>query len=308
MIKYFGKAFKITNDNLILATPFILFLLLMSIYLGVLHNSSKELGVLILLLITTLLMFSAFLAGWFFMFKKALELDKKGILLPEEKAKASFGLIKEFPVGIGEYFFSFVGGVILYGLLIAIFSYATYRMGLHFIGKMDLTIFQLKEALTSPSAMKAIVSSLSKDQLIKLNLWNFLSLGSMALFSFITMIWPAQIIFKTKNPLFAFFKSIGFIFRNFFTAIILFVYLSLVNFVVSLVNTISTINPILYFVSLLIYFYFVVYVIVVVFLYYDANSNEQKQEQDKYTCACGGNCGTDCYGQEQPCDKNGEGD
>lgn len=295
MIKYFGKAFKVTNDNIILTTPLVLFLFLLSIYLGIAKNAPETIPAAILLLVTIWCMLGAFFAGWLFMTKKAIELDKQEFIIDEDKAKASFRLIKEFPVGIGEYFFSFLGGIILYIILVAILSFAAYEIGIHFIGKTGVNLLQLKEALDSPAAMKALISSLTHTQMIKLNAWNFLILSAMIVFSFITLFWCPQIVMKNKNPFIAFFQALSFTFKNFFSSVILFVYISFINTIVSLINAVSVINPILYFISMLIYFYFVVYVIVLIFLYYD-NENNLKEENNS-------NCGSDSIGENGICNQ-----
>ncbi len=272
MIKYFAKAFKITNENIILTTPLVLFLLLLSIYLEFVHNAPKNLSLAILLLIIILFMLSAFFGGWFFMIKKAIDLNKKEFPTDEEKAKASFGLIKEVPVGIGEYFFSFIGALILYVGLIALLAFIGYKIGMQFIGEVNLNPVELKMALASPKAMKALIASLSVEQLARLNVWNFLILTVTSVFSFITMFWGAQIIINNKNPFVSFFQALGFTFRNFLPALILFIYISVINFIVSLINAFSTIHPIVYFISMILYFYFIVYVVVLIFLYYDSEN------------------------------------
>lgn len=300
MIKYFTKAFRITNENIILATPLVLFLFLLSIYLGIAQNAPANIASAILLLITILFMLSAFSAGWFFMVKRAIDISKQEFIIDEDKAKASFSLIKEFPIGIGEYFFSFIGGLILYLILFTLLSFTAYQIGLHFIGKTGVDILQLKTALNSPAAMKALITSLSSEQLAKLSAWNFLFIAVMAISSFITMFWPAQIVSKTKNPIIALLKSIKFIFKNFFSSIILFIYFSLINFIVSLINAFSVINPIVYFISMLIYFYFVVYVVVLVFLYYDSENDKQIGEKIQNNS----HSGTDSIGEEQSGDSD----
>lgn len=309
MIKYFQKAFKITNENIILATPLVLFLFLLSIYLGVAQRVPSTLASAILLLVTILFMLSAFFAGWFFMVKKAVDLDKKEFIIEEDKAKASLALLKDIPVGIGEYFVSFIGAFLLYSVLFAIVFFISYQLGLHFIGKAGVTLVQLKSALESTAAMKALISALSADQLSKLNAWNFLVMGTMSVYSFITMFWAVEIVSKTKNPFLAFFKSIKFTFRNFLSALILFVYISLINFTVSLLNAFASINPIVYFISMLVYFYFVVYVVVLVFLYYDRENNKEITSREDNQCECNciqgdGDCGADGLRQDEAGDSN----
>lgn len=316
MIKYFTKAFKITNENIILTTPLVLFLFLLSIYLGIAKNAPETLLATVLLLVTILFMVSAFFSGWLFMVKQAVNLEKKEGLADEEKAKASLALLKEIPVGIGEYFLSFIGGLILYVGLIALMAFLGYQIGMHFIGKVGVNLMELKIALESPAAMKALVSSLSVEQLKKINEWNILFLSSMTLFSFITMFWGAQIVIKNKNPFVSFFQALGFTFRNIFPSIILFVYISLINFTVSLLNAVAGVNPILYFLSMLVYFYFVVYVVVLVFLYYDSENSDKliiivgkQQEQDDTTeDKSNSDSGSDSIGQDQSGDSQSQGD
>lgn len=307
MIKYFQKAFKITNENIILTTPLVFFLLLFSVYLGLSQNAPSNVLSEILLLITILFMISAFFAGWFFMVKKAIELDKQEFIIDEDKAKASFNLIKEVPLGIGEYFLSFIGALLLYVGLLLLLLFIGYQVGMHFIGNAGLSFDEIKTAMTSQETLKIFVESLSKEQLAKLNLWNFLFMGVMGVYYFITMFWPAQIVLKTKNPLIAFFKSLKFTFKNFLSAVILFVYISIINFMISLIVSYSTMKPavsfipmIAYLVSMLLYFYFVVYVIVLIFLYYDGETNEKTKDN------C--NSGSDSNGQDQLCDTDSKGD
>lgn len=273
MIKYFSKAFNITNENIILTTPLVLFLMLFSVYLELSRNAVSAIQAFILLIVTSLLMLSAFLAGWFFMVKRAVDLDKVDFIIDEDKARASFGLMKEIPIGIGNYFLSFVAGLILYAGLIVLFSIVAYTLGEHFIGKIDLNTIGLKMASLTPETMKKFVESLSMDQRILLAKWNFLIVSIITVFSFITMFWPAHVIIKNKNAFVAFFQALKYTFKNFLPSVILFVYISFVEFAVQLFNAVSVVNPILYFIAMLVYFYFVVYIVVLVFLYYDSEAN-----------------------------------
>lgn len=293
MIKYFLKSFKILNENIILTTPLVLFILILSVYLGVANNVPQNIFVAILLLITIVSMFAAFFAGWFYMVKKAIVLDEKDFIADEEKTKASFNLMKEIPTGIGEYFLSFVGAIVIYTTLSLVLTYICYIIGINLIGKLNIDINRLKIALDSTQALKAFIGSLSVEELVKINKWYMLSLGFISFFYYITMFWGAEIISKTKNPLLAFFKSVGFTFKNFLSTLILFIYITVLNFTVSAVTTFSAVNPILYFVTTLISFYFVVYYVVLVFLYYD-QTNKSKTENN-----C--DCGTDCSGENCLC-------
>lgn len=300
MIKYFRQAFKITNQNIILTTPLILFLFLLSIYLEVARNAPATLLAMILLMVTTLFMLAAFFAGWFNMVKKAIDLEKQDFLAEEEKARASFGLLKELPAGLGEYFLSFIGGIILYFILFAVLSLISYKVGAHFLGKIDLTQNELRTILNSTDA-RMVISSIPAAKLAKLEIWYLLFLVVMTIHYFITMFLAPEIVIRSKNPIIAFGRSVTFLFKNFLPTLGLFLYANVVSFAASLlINGIMLLhfipNFITALVSMLIYFYFIVYVIVLVFLYYDSESGE-KFETAQDNC----NSGTDSLGQDGSC-------
>lgn len=304
MIKYFARAFKITNENIILTTPLVLFLLISSIYLEVAQNAPANIYAFILLLVTVLLMISAFFAGWFYMVKKAVDLDKKEFIIDEDKAKASFDLIKEFPVGVGEFFLSSVGAFIIYSLLFIILSIIAYLIGVHFVGKMDISPTELKMILNSFES-KALISSLSVEKLTKLQIWYTIFAATVTIHHFMTMFLGAEIVSGTKNPFIAFFRALWFTLRNFFRVILLFVYTNIVGVLVSLaISSIMLLkiipSIILVLASMLLYFYFIVYVIVLVFLYYDSEKNKKLETQDN------SDSGPDSIGKEQAGDNQGE--
>ena len=96
-----------------------------------------------------------------------------------------------------------------------------------------------------------------------------LILAFTSLISFLLMLWIPELVYKTKNPLIALFKSVVKIFKKPWKAVKLFIFMSVLNFVLSFISTFSILNPILYFIMLIIYFYFLVYLVVLIFSYYD---------------------------------------
>lgn len=304
MIKYFQKAFKIINENIILTTPLILFLFIFGIYLDVARNAPESILSIVLLLVTTLFMLSAFFAGWLYMVKKAVDLEKKQFLADEDRAKASLGLIKELHVGIGEYFLSFIGAIILYFILFLVLSLISYKIGIHFLGKIDLSFNELKMILNA-TEVKTLVSSLPAAKFVKLEMWYLIFLVVMTIHYFITMFFAPEIIIRTKNPIIAFGKSIAFMFKNFLSAVVLFLYINIISFLGSLlINSIMLLHFIPNFISslvaMLLYFYFIVYVIVLVFLYYDSEIREKNQNN------C--NSGSDSFGEDEICGQDSLGE
>ena len=274
-----GKLFKdtvgITNDNIILAFPLILFMWVLSLYVSFSRQTVNSLPLLILSSITVLVMTGAFFAGWFYMVKKAVKLSKQVFVLDTDRAKATFNLLKTIPAGIGKYFLSYSGMIILFVIIICIVGAGVFQLGVNLIGKLDLNPEQLKSVLSSAADMKAFLDSLSFDQLIKLNNWNLLFLATTTVMSFLFMLWAPEIAFNTKNPFMALVNSVKKIFHRFGRCLKLFVFLTFLNFILSFINTFSLFNPILYFIMTVVYFYFLVYLVMLIFLYYEREFTEE---------------------------------
>ncbi|HIS36708.1 TPA: hypothetical protein IAC10_08790 [Candidatus Scatousia excrementigallinarum] len=279
MLKLFKNAFKLTNEGIILATPLILFIWLITIYLTFAKGVVDTLPEAVSAVITLLCMVGAFCAGWFYMVKESIALSKKEFILDEDRAKEILNLIKKIPAGIGKYFLSFIGMSLITLGIFAIFAICIYKLGMHFIGSIDFTAEQIKNAMSSPQDMKVFLDSLSIEQLYKLGNWNLLFMAASTLMSYMLMLWIPEIIYQTQNPLLALFKSIKKLFVKFGKSIALFVYLTLLNLVISFANTFSLLNPVIYMLMMIVYFYFLVYVIVLIFYYYDSEFNNKPEEE-----------------------------
>ena len=72
MGKLFKDAIGITNDCIIIAFPLILFMWILSLYVSFSRETVNSLPLVLLSSVTVLVMTAAFLAGWFYMVKKAV--------------------------------------------------------------------------------------------------------------------------------------------------------------------------------------------------------------------------------------------
>lgn len=269
MIKLFKDSFGITYYNIILATPLVLFMVIVSMYLGFSKNTVDTLPEMLLSMFTLWVMFGAFLAAWFFMVKRAVENSKSVYILDEDQARASFNLMKDIPAGIGGYFLPFLGFIVLFVVILILWGGVVYNIGQSVIGGLNLDASQMKEPIASIQELGAFIDRLSPEQLLKLSQWSFLIFLSNAVFSFVLMLWAPEILFSDKNPFTALFKSIKKVFVKLFNSLKLFIYISCLNFVLSFLNTFAILNPISYFLMMIVYFYFIVYLVVLVFLYYE---------------------------------------
>ena len=268
MIKIFKDAFKVSYNNIIIATPLLLFMLILNVYLIVSKDAVKALPSAILFFLTLFLMVSAFLAGWFYMVKVAVEHYKNSGIDAVKDSETSFSLMREFPVGIAEHIKSFLGFTVLYFIVADFEFFSLYYIGLKLIGGIGISLSQFVSATEAPVAMQAFIQSLTKAQLLKINYWYLLIVCSAQIFALLTMFWPIELMYFTKNPVLAFFKSVSRIFTH-PKSILLFIFINLLNCVLMLFNYVAMFNPIAYFVMTLVFFYFIVYVFVLLFLYYE---------------------------------------
>lgn len=255
------KTFNLTNKYIVLATPLILFSLLSNMY--ALFSVSNKLISIIFTLILLCLMSGAFFAGWLVMIKKAVA---------DEYPNNPNMLIKDFVSGVGEYFLSTTGALFCTSLFVILILTLSFALGNYFIGDIGITSEQLAKAMESTNELKLFLTSLSVEQMAKIQQWNILILGSMFLSCFLLTFYYPTIFYKNKNPFVALFISLKDLFsRKFFIIFcVIFFVLSFYLFL-SAFSTITSQNIVLHFISTLANFYFMVFFTLWVFDFYNRN-------------------------------------
>lgn len=256
-----NKIFELTNRYIVLGTPLILFALITSIYLAVAAHGSN-LSVLFALLLF-FLMTSAFAAGWFNMVKTA-------VVEPERDEPNS--LIKEFVPGVGEYFLSSLGALVIVFALIFLFVLLSTIVGMKLIGDPGISPEALSSAMSSQEALISFAKTITPEQALKLNQWSLLVLLFASFAYFIEMLHLPVIFFKNKNPFMAFFISLKDLFsRKFFKTLGIFVLIFVTYFVISVLSALFAANIFIHFFVTLLNFYFLTCASVGVFYYYNNN-------------------------------------
>ena len=255
------QSFNLTNKYIILATPLILFSLLSSLY--ILFSINGNLISLLFAAVLFILMLGAFMAGWFFMIREGLK---------DTFAENPNALLKEFPAGVGEFFLPVLGLMFTAGIISLVLLVISYYAGMHFIGDIGIKADDFSRAMESASALKTFLISLSDEQLLKLNAWNLLLMGTMAVTYFLIMFYPPALFYKNRNPLKAYFYSFKDLFgKKFFKNILLFLALFVSYFILSVLTALFGMNIITHFIFTLINFYYLIFVAVFVFNYYYTN-------------------------------------
>lgn len=256
------KVFELTNRYIIIATPLLLFLLLLCIYfLAVVRNGASVKVFLGLILI--FFMASAFCAGWGNMIKSAVE---------EKCHDAPYDIIKDFIPGVGEYFYTISGAFFIHIIINFSALILAYYAGMHFIGDLGVNSAALSKAMASQEALKTFLLSLSVDQLARLKMWNILLLSVMTGMNFLFMFYYPALYFESKNPFKALWCSLKRTFSRKFPANAgIYVIIFSVNFLISILSAIFAANPVLNFLTSLLNFYFICCVVIGIFRYYNSS-------------------------------------
>ncbi len=286
MINIFKQAAKITNYNIILAIPLIVFVKLLDLYSLYSRNTVDSTHELILASVTVLFMSGAFFASWFYMVKEAIELSKQIFVLDADRAKATMNLFKVLPVGIGKYFLSFVGFYIILFFIQVFATPVVYLLGVNIIGGLDtesmqnLQVIAMDPSITNQS-MAAFIDKLTPEQIIFFGKWSLLFMLITSIIMYLLMFWIPEIIYKTPNPLVALWRSVVKLFKDFFSSFRFFISIWLMGFALLFLNTFAVINPLAYIIMNIILFYFTVFVVVAIFLYYDKKFVDMEAVDDE---------------------------
>ena len=264
------KVINLTNKYIILATPLILYSLISNIYLVISANGGKIIN-LILALFIYFLMTATFIAGWFKMIKQAVI---------NQNIDEGNALMKEFPQGVGEYFIPATGALLMIFLIFITMMTISYFIGIKFIGNPGVTSDILAQSIKNTESLKLFISSLSQEQLIKINLWNFLILGTISFVYYIIFLFLPTIFFKNKNPFIAFFISLKDLFsKKIIKTTGLFILIFIINAILSLLSAICGKIVIAHFLLTLVNFYFITLVGTGIFYYYYHTFIENKVGQ-----------------------------
>ena len=274
MRKILKKAFEVLQNNLIIIQPFIFYLLLISIFLGSVHNVPEGIKPVFIVFILSIFALScAFLAGWLQLFQAALRNSFKEAPSPIEKAEMSLGILREFLPAVGRFFVPITIAVILYFILFFGIIKLTVFLGLKYIGLSEnispekiLSVFADK---TKVPAFVAILTEADREKLLR---WDVFTLFMTGVFSYLTMFWFPAIMLNGENAFKAFWSGLKATFSKPFTTLGIFSLYWVVNLTVSLLSSIFSGLFLVQILNLMLVVFITVYFIMVSFVYFEEYS------------------------------------
>ena len=287
MIKTFKSAFDLVRNNIVVVQPLVFYLLIFGVVSNPISLDGTFSYASILAIITLLLTTSAFFAGWFYIVKAAISMKDKEYETPEEKSLAQFDLLKQFFTGVGEYFIPILLSFVIYLSALLLISFLSYKLGLHYLGKVILTPELIKASKTGEyKDFLAVWSSVESIKAMKLlSYWGVYLSSLSILFSLVTMYYGATILYDTKNPIVALINNFKFLFKNFFGSLFIMLFLTFLNFILVFLNLMFAQSFILSLIVVVLLLFYYSYQVMLIFLYY-----EQKAKSNS-------DSGAECIGQ-----------
>ena len=241
MFEFFKKCFKITNNSVIVALPMILFLLCIQLYFGAVRGKFSDDSKHITTIITLWLLISGFFSGWFYMVKRAISFSDKIFVYDKDRNQALRHVFAGFFKGFGHLFLPFlvVAGI---GFLI--------RFAEHSVTDYIL-----------PSASTKIIY----------NLWLIGIFIIISCISYWMLLWIPEIVYGNRNPFTALVNSTKKAFITFPKTIKLFLVMWFLFIGVNILFQLLLLNPLLYFLVMLLNYYLILYTVILIFTYYEQN-------------------------------------
>lgn len=279
MFRLYREAFKATNEGIILAIPLALFWWVITFYINFSVEIADTFIEMLISAVTMIFMISAFFSGWFYMVKRCVNFTGKQFIFDRDKNLETVKLIKSMPKGIGTFFLDFVVVSVMFIFMTSIIVLIMIHIGMPYAKETLAIISQygITEQMSSNLDLNTFLSTLPADKIIEIfnaiakpmlmSLLIVLTIPSI--FFFTIILWIPEIIYTKQNPLLALISSVGKVYKNFKRTLLLFLYMMVIQIVISLVGSFSLLNPLTYLITAIIYFYFWVYMIVLLFMYYD---------------------------------------
>ncbi len=246
MLKLFLSNFKRTNENIILATPMVLCIIIINLYCNYIKNNISTFSQAIVSMLTLCILIGGSLSGFLYMTKKALSLDKRMFVYKKDQNNALKELFLAFPKGVGRLFPS-VTLVIILSFLIVISAYLVTLAPMF----INWTI--------------KYYSIYTSSNLYKLVLLQMLTI------TYFWVLWIPEVVYNDKNPFKAFWKSLKNLKISFFKTTSLFLTIILIFISLQIIMYLLLQYPVAYFLALLTYYYALLYIIILVFSYYEKN-------------------------------------
>ncbi len=266
------KSISIIIDNPILTLSFVIYLIFLTLLMPKIFIS-QNIIVFILTVILTLLLTSAFFAGWLQMVKSAIYNSKKQDRSDEERFREFINIKNDFFAAVPVYIMPLLAGIILYLIMFSLLVAFNIKFANHFIGSLDFLIEKLNSMPKDTQGLQAFLDALPQEKILVIWYWQILFLFTIGVFNFFMMFWASALYYPQKcttNPLSALKNSLLVIFKHPVKSFTLYLFILFLGFIFRTMGVFFSTNVILYFIFMILAIYFWVFVFVLIFDYYES--------------------------------------
>ncbi|MBQ7287436.1 MAG: hypothetical protein IJW73_06720 [Candidatus Gastranaerophilales bacterium] len=267
LINIYKKSFYTVFANPAV-TLFLILFLIASNFLSSYMVVARTKIVAMILFFCAFLLGLCFISGWLQIMKDVSE---------DEKAenKNYFAIFLE---GIGRNIIPIGIGGFIYTLLITILFLITGKIAFHLFGSLDFILKDLANLVYDNNALMEYFSKLDVNQKYTIYSWQLSFIFASMIFNFIMLFYfPALIFDNSKNiflrPLIALKNAICFLFKNFFTSILIYLSIYFTYMCLMILNALFSANVIISILLLLFYIYFISLAVMLTFNYYGQKNN-----------------------------------
>jgi hypothetical protein len=244
----------------------VLFLIGANVLASCVLTSKTKLIAQILVLCLFALIF-VFFSGWLEVIKQSTDIEKI-------REKNFYSIFLE---GIGANIIPATIGIILYSLFTFLTMILAQIIAAKCFGDISFFINELNKVASENGSWTDYIKSLDINQQYVIYGWNLCIMAGIILFNFVSLFYFPAIFYSEQKlylrPLVSIWTGLKFLFKNFFSAIGISVFIYVLNIILTILNTLFARNMVLSVLFLLIHIYFLCYVVMLIFNYYEAKNN-----------------------------------
>ncbi len=281
MLEIFKKSFYILKNNLIFIQPLLLgLLLLMTAFTFLLGRNIFSIPKIVLML-SIVLMFIAFSAGWFYINKQGVlnynENDSK-----EEIALKAVQNFKKFFEGVGADFLKTAGSYIILFILYATTLYIVTKFCMSVFGEPKI-INDFPKILKASSQAEILnyVNSITIQDKITFMSWMVIFNIAASIVNFFIVLHFAVVSFENVNILKSFWLALKFFFKNLLGVVAILVVIFILYVFLNILSVLLGSNSLSFVILIILFTIYLNYYLLLVFcFYYDKTKNNSNNRTE----------------------------
>ena len=281
MLNIINNSFKILKNNLLFIQPLLLFILIL--LSGISYIAGKVLPVYsqIILLISFTLLFVAFISGWFYINKLAVN-DYNTEDTIEECTSKSINNFKKFFEGIGASFLKMTLTSLIILIICLIAGYGIFKFCWTFFGEPTL-LYQLPKIANAASQAERLnlINSIPIESQITIAQW-FFTINTVAVIAtFIINMYYVIVLCEKENIFKSGIRTLKFIFSNLWNCILIILFLQLIYIVLNIISMIFGMNIIALFITIMLFTMYLNYGVILLFCFYNEKSKNNSNNRSE---------------------------